>query len=187
LCLRSYIQAKIDALEAGSGEWVIYQDYLSWYSETGCKMNDLLFTVVTRRADGQLQYEYIHNIMMVEHTGATTRYCWDYHLRSKEDGGSGEISSLHGPGTRTGDGGGDFQNYEFIFSESQYWEKYGVIISADMLCAFHAWNPCDGAKRKFTKVFTKDQVEQGRGFALVEEWLASAAGAGYENNRFYGQ
>jgi len=81
-------------------------------------MNDLLFTRVTKRADGQLQYEYIHNIMRVEHSGATTRYVWDYHLRSKKDGGSGEITSLAGPGIRTGDGGGDFHNKECLLAET---------------------------------------------------------------------
>lgn len=115
----SFIQRQVDELIAGSGAWVLYQDYISWYSETGVKMNDLLFTRVTRRADGQLQYEFIHNMMRMEHTGATTRYVWDYHLRSKEHGGSGEIMSLPGPGVRTGDGGSDFHNKACIFAESR--------------------------------------------------------------------
>eukprot|EP00808_Paulinella_micropora_P032142 g51410.t1 len=68
-------------------------------------------------------YEYIHNVMMTAHSEATTRYIWDYHCRSEADGGSGEISSLPGPGVRTGDGGGDFPNYEFIYAESCYREN----------------------------------------------------------------
>ena len=117
-CCR-YIQSQTDELEAGSGQWIVYQDYISWYSESGHKMNDLLFVRVTRRADGQLQHEYIHNIMRVEHSGATTRYVWDYHLRNQDEGGSGEIRSLSGPGLRTGDGGGDFLNKECIYAESR--------------------------------------------------------------------
>ena len=117
---RSHIQTEIDALEPGSGAYVVYQDYISWYSENGTKMNDLVFTIVTRRTDGELQYEYVHNIMRCEHSSATTRYVWDYHLRSEGQGGSGEISGLPGPGIRTGDGGGDFQNYDCIFAESWY-------------------------------------------------------------------
>lgn len=109
-----------EALQPGSGEWITYQDYISWYSETGVKVNDLILVRVTRRADGQLQWEYIHNLMRLEHTGATTRYVWDYHMRSPEEGGSGEITSLSGPGIRTGDGGGDFLCKECIKEESGY-------------------------------------------------------------------
>eukprot|EP00808_Paulinella_micropora_P023168 g55840.t1 len=93
---RSYVQMKVDALEAGSGQW--------------------------------------------------------------EQGGSGEIRSLPGPGLRTGDGGGDFHNRECIFAESRYFELYQVEMSVDMLCGGHAWNVCDGDKGIHTRVFTRDQA-----------------------------
>lgn len=184
--LVSFVQARIDGLEAGSGQWVIYQDYLAWYSENGTKINDLVFTLVQRDAHGQLKYEYLHNFMLCEHSEATTRYTWAYHFRSKKDGGSGELSSLPGPGIRTGDGGGDFTSRPFIYSESCYHSLYGVDVEAHVLCPNHAWNPCDGAKRNLTRVFTKDQVEQGCGFSLVSDWLESASNAGYSNVRLYG-
>eukprot|EP00808_Paulinella_micropora_P014067 g17243.t1 len=116
-------------------------------------------------------YEYIHNVMMTAHSEATTRYIWDYHCRSEADGGSGEISSLPGPGVRTGDGGGDFPNYEFIYAESCYREKYGIDmeIHCRRLCANHAWNPCD--------CITTDTTDHNRYYGHS---------AGYDHNRYYG-
>jgi len=69
---------------------------------------------------------------------------------------------------------------------ARYFAKFGVEMRSDMLPPGHAWNPCDGDKGIHTKVFTSDQIEQGRGFDLVEDWLMSAAGAGFENHRYYG-
>jgi len=56
----------------------------------------------------------------------------------------------------------------------------------DMLCGGHAYNVCDGDKGIHSRVFTRDQIAQNRGFDLIEDWLYSAAGAGFENHRYYG-
>jgi len=73
-----------------------------------------------------------------------------------------------------------------MHSTARYYELYGVEMRADMLCGGHAWNVCDGDKGIHTKVFLRDQVKEGRGFDLVEDWLYSAAGAGFDNHRYYG-
>lgn len=57
---------------------------------------------------------------------------------------------------------------------------------SDMLCGGHAWNICDADKGIHTKVFLVAQLEQGRGFDIVEDWLLAAAKAGFENHRYYG-
>eukprot|EP00808_Paulinella_micropora_P021395 g82646.t1 len=181
----SYVQARIDGLEPGSGQLVVYEDYISWYLENGTKVNDLLNTLVTRDAHGQLKYEYIHNFMTAEYSESTTRYFWAYHMRSKKDGGSGEVSSLPGPCVRSGDGGGDFSSKAFIYSESCYHSLYGVDVEAHVHCANHAWNPYDAAKRNLSSTFRRDQ-EQGIGFSLVEDWLESASAAGFTNARLHG-
>jgi hypothetical protein len=68
----------------------------------------------------------------------------DFHMKAKEDGGSGLLSKFTTVYV-SGDHGTHFSDIYTIYNESRMFEKYGKVVHIVSLCSYHCYNRCDAA------------------------------------------
>ena len=145
LC-RDAINEKEDSLEYGDGRCVLYRDFVNVYNERGEKVKNLVLTKLTRAEDGSLLVVKLHNFCTDKQSGCDAFYThdvMDFHLKSEENGGSGQFETINEI-FMSGDHGPHFSCNETVYDQSCFFERHGKIIHDSFLCSYHAYNRCDG-------------------------------------------
>ena len=116
---RKYVKGKEAAL--ADGECVIYEDFVNFYQIDGTKTYNLVFTIVTMEG-GVRKVRWLNNYCNDKDSKKADAYfvrdVWDHHLKSKKDGGSGELDEFDHI-IRSGESGPHFHNYKTIWFESR--------------------------------------------------------------------
>ena len=134
-CQRDYVRCKEQNLQ--EDEALVYIDFAKFYSSSGAKVKDHIFTVVTRAPNGTLNRRYIDCFFKGSSCAAATRYIWTDLIENQGefDGCSRLII--------TGDTGNGYRSWEMLLFYSTWYEKYGIEVELDFLCPRHAHSMCD--------------------------------------------
>ena len=121
-----------------TGQVLIYRDFVNQYSETGKKINNLIFVVIRPSPDGCGNFiDYVNNFAQAKctssfHATALDKLC--------------QRADLLPPGTKlyiSGDHGPHFWSWDTLMWQSTIFEKYKIKVEIVGLCSYHAYNRCD--------------------------------------------
>lgn len=170
---RAYLQRReinLPPKRPGNYRIIVYEDYVAQYSATGKKVSNLVFTVIWRDEEGNLQRKYIDNFCTdkkAKQDSYFTIWVWRAHLRVnllqhqlsrerdpvKRSALQTRLRGLEKTGLteftgvthllRTGDSGGHFHSKAVLLFESEVFSAYGIKWETHTLCKRHAWGLCD--------------------------------------------
>ena len=139
---------EVEKLEARllPGECLLFRDFVAQYTANGSKMSNLQLVCLYRNVkDGPLFQFQVSNFSL---TQSQDKYyvadVMDFHMKAKEDGGSGLLSKFTTVYV-SGDHGTHFSDIYTIYNESRMFEKYGKVVHIVSLCSYHCYNRCDAA------------------------------------------
>ena len=121
-----------------TGQVLIYRDFVNQYSETGKKINNLIFVVIRPSPDGCGNIiDYVNNFAQAKctssfHATALDKLC--------------QRADLLPPGTKlyiSGDHSPHFWSWNTLMWQSTIFEKYKIKVEIVGLCSYHAYNRCD--------------------------------------------
>ena len=130
------------------GWCIVYRDFVNSYDEEQ-KVSNLVFVVLWRENAGEpLRIKKIHNICASEEMNSCDSFyveaAFQFHLKSKSDGGSGFFERFHTM-IICGDHGSHFSSAQTIWQEAMWSIMYNKKVYLIFLCSYHAFNRCDGA------------------------------------------
>ena len=119
------------------GQVLIYRDFVNQYSETGKKINNLIFVVIRPSPDG------CGNIIDYVNNFAQARCTSSFHATLDK---LCQRADLLPPGTElyiSGDHGPHFWSWDTLMWQSTIFEKHKIKVEIVGLCSYHAYNRCD--------------------------------------------
>ena len=156
---RQYRSARLKALPQGHTQ--VTEDYGSRYNSRGQKANSLVMSCKYKEG-GAVKTRHIINMCCNRKQNAEDwgffRTVWDYHLRRASYQRQGFFQGFCGL-ELTGDNAGHFKNDKVMYYQSQWFELYGVTVTAYFLCDRHAYSEADGIWGVLNMLFSQGEAK----------------------------
>jgi hypothetical protein len=141
---RPYVNEVVTNLKPG--ECMMFRDFVNQYATDGTKIGNLQLVVLYRtKVDSLVRQLKVSNFNRKPTTDwFFVRDVMDFHLRGKDNGGSGLFDKFERIYI-SGDHGAHFSAKQNINFESTIFSLYMKVVILLFLCSYHCYNRCDAA------------------------------------------
>jgi hypothetical protein len=153
-CQRKYADELQTNLKPG--EAILMRDFVNSYNYKGKHVKNLVFVLLYREKEGgPLQELNLSNLCSDADTQQCDRFFYRdvllFHLHATDDHHTGILNQFKHIYV-VGDHGMHFCSQSTFWLHSTLFEEFGITFEDVFLCSYHAYNRCDGAGARVTRL-----------------------------------